>query len=466
MTTLLCPGQYNQMNVVPKVVRRRPITLLLVLCVLALALFAIRNLATIDKDPTFVAIRQAGYPVTLQELDDFYSPVPENENAALLYQQAFSLGLFTNNPPDLTSNFSLARGKPMPEKDRAILFGFLATNAAAWELFYSATNRPGSRYSLDMRQGAQVSLTNLPHVKATTTLLSLEALAHASNGESNQTYAALNAAASAADSIREEPLLISFLVRIACSAIVAKRVEQCLNLVPLDEGQLRSLQERFAAVDDPRWAARALAGERAAGISYFMDPQAQRSLLTQPGASGTPNALAAQLAFAAYRMSGLMRKDRNFYLGVMATNVSRAEMSADERIKTGPAPVISITNRLLVLSRILLPALQRTLDRADENAARMRVVQTGLAVERWRVSHAGKLPDSLEQLAPQYLHKVPLDPFDSHPLRYKKLPRGYVVYSIGADQKDDGGAEPPPPDKAGKRTKSIAPDVTFVVERQ
>jgi hypothetical protein len=42
-------------------------------------------------------------------------------------------------------------------------------------------------------------------------------------------------------------------------------------------------------------------------------------------------------------------------------------------------------------------------------------------------------------LVPQYLASVPVDPFDGLPVRYKVLPTGYVVYSLGTNGKDDGG---------------------------
>jgi len=41
---------------------------------------------------------------------------------------------------------------------------------------------------------------------------------------------------------------------------------------------------------------------------------------------------------------------------------------------------------------------------------------------------------------PSYLKKVPDDPFGLHaPLRYKKTITGYLLYSIGPDDKDNGG---------------------------
>ena len=123
------------------------------------------------------------------------------------------------------------------------------------------------------------------------------------------------------------------------------------------------------------------------------------------------------------------------------------------------------SNRFRVLSRLLLPALQTALGRADEHSARMRVVETALGVERFRLAHSGALPEKLAELVPAFLTAVPLDPYDAQPLRYKKLTHGYVVYSIGPDRHDDGGAEPPASDKGTNRSKATPTDLTFVVER-
>jgi hypothetical protein len=37
------------------------------------------------------------------------------------------------------------------------------------------------------------------------------------------------------------------------------------------------------------------------------------------------------------------------------------------------------------------------------------------------------------------LAKVPADPYDGKPLRYRRLKDGVVIYCIGPDGKDDGG---------------------------
>ena len=42
-------------------------------------------------------------------------------------------------------------------------------------------------------------------------------------------------------------------------------------------------------------------------------------------------------------------------------------------------------------------------------------------------------------LVPDFLPRVPLDPFSGRPLRLKRDGAGAVVYSVGRDLKDDGG---------------------------
>jgi hypothetical protein len=82
-----------------------------------------------------------------------------------------------------------------------------------------------------------------------------------------------------------------------------------------------------------------------------------------------------------------------------------------------------------------------------------------LALRAYRLDHGG-YPGSLTDLVPSYLKRIPDDPFAlKWPLRYKQGGARYVLYSVGPDGKDDGGApahprpkvrpswlpQPPPP---------------------
>ena len=49
------------------------------------------------------------------------------------------------------------------------------------------------------------------------------------------------------------------------------------------------------------------------------------------------------------------------------------------------------------------------------------------------------LPEKLQELVPEYLLQVPIDPYSDRPLIYRPEADGYRLYSVGHDGRDDGG---------------------------
>lgn len=108
-----------------------------------------------------------------------------------------------------------------------------------------------------------------------------------------------------------------------------------------------------------------------------------------------------------------------------------------------------------------LPSIKILLKREAEYASELRCATAALAIERFRLAH-GKLPEKIDEIVPRFLPAVPLDPFDGRPLRYHRLAKGYVVYSVGGDCHDDGGREPP---RNLKFSFQPGYDITFTVEQ-
>jgi hypothetical protein len=80
------------------------------------------------------------------------------------------------------------------------------------------------------------------------------------------------------------------------------------------------------------------------------------------------------------------------------------------------------------------------LDWVTETHALQRVTMTALALRLYRKEN-GRYPENLQQLAPKYLPSVPIDPYDGKPIRYRKLQKGFKVWSVGGNRKDDGGVK-------------------------
>lgn len=115
--------------------------------------------------------------------------------------------------------------------------------------------------------------------------------------------------------------------------------------------------------------------------------------------------------------------------------------------------------RQYVMTRILFPNVERPGLINLRIKAQLDSVRTALGVERFRLAEK-RLPQTLNGLVPKYIEAVPVDPFDGEPLRYKRLERGYTIYSIGEDGEDNGGI---PKDKVEKGAHY---DWPFTVERE
>lgn len=70
--------------------------------------------------------------------------------------------------------------------------------------------------------------------------------------------------------------------------------------------------------------------------------------------------------------------------------------------------------------------------------ARNRAVHIGFALAAHQREH-GAYPESLAALAPDPLDKAPVDPWTGGAFVYHRTEDGFVLYSVGPNQRDDGG---------------------------
>jgi len=87
---------------------------------------------------------------------------------------------------------------------------------------------------------------------------------------------------------------------------------------------------------------------------------------------------------------------------------------------------------------ILMPIYPNSLYRHFTLKFSNRATAILLAIKAYK-REKGHLPESLSELVPKYLSKIPIDPFDGQPLRYSR--EGKVIYCVGKILRDLG---PPP----------------------
>ena len=102
-------------------------------------------------------------------------------------------------------------------------------------------------------------------------------------------------------------------------------------------------------------------------------------------------------------------------------------------------------NKRFLLSSLLIGAYQKALQRALQAEAQRELVVTAIALKRFQFRHAAA-PAQLEELVPEFLARAPIDYANGERLRYRKRADGsWLLYSVGADGRDDGGDPTPSP---------------------
>jgi hypothetical protein len=424
---------------------------------------ALWGLLTPHQDAFAEAIRKRGYPASAAELDSWYLFVPPAENAALVYTNAFES--LTNSDGPITNFTSKSWlppiGQGLSTEELSEVRAFLDGKQAALRLLYSAPASGCSRYPIHLEDGPMTLLPHLAKLKQAVSLLSAEGLMHATEGDAEKATQAFLAGGRVAESLSEEPIIISQLVRYAGWAILLPRLERSLCLAHFTDSQLAALQQVVEPAERPRAAARAWAGEQAIHMSVYTERKMRQLAFRElQGSHGQAGDLLMEASSTLLQVTGIMEKDKAFFCGKMGQELAAFELPYPARFAACQqlAVITNEPNRLFLFSRLLLPALGRFHIREADHVALVRVATAALAVERFRLAHTNALPENLEQLAPACCKAVPADPYDGKPLRYKTHGASYAVYSVGSDGHDDGGVA------WDSNYVKIPQDVAFVVK--
>jgi hypothetical protein len=90
----------------------------------------------------------------------------------------------------------------------------------------------------------------------------------------------------------------------------------------------------------------------------------------------------------------------------------------------------------LALFRLISPNYESVMETRCHLAVSGAVTQAMLGLKAYKTRH-GRLPQTLDDLVPEYLKAVPIDAFDGKPIRYDPAKR--ILYSVGKDGADGGG---------------------------
>jgi len=464
--------------------RRRSLALLVAAVAVLIPLVLFLNYyfsGSTATEELIARIKQRGEPLTSAEVAARLPRVPDRENGALLLLAAWGLdaparwqAFREGGKPVDGPSVKYDRGLPFLGADlenvpRTVVLD--PTNTAAAEEYLAAREEHLAairaalrhkqfRFPAQITNGVSAWLPHLGELRLEAENFRIAGLMALEHGDVAGAIDAMEDTARAGRALANEPFLLSQLVRVGCYAMVLADLERLLTWKAVAPDQLDQLGVLLGDMQAAGALRQALIAERTAYLDAMDRPANWMSQVTQEGDSVS---VEFRVAAGALSVSGIMDADRRMLLQTLEQAIELAGHGDPEALQRLEDLVENAEREShkfppKIFTGSMLPSA-RAVSRFGRYEARRRAARVALAVERYRLAHEGRLPEQLDELAPQFPSGIPLDPFDGQLIRFRALPVGYVVYSVGCDRVDDGGLERPASSSKSGR------DETFIVER-
>ena len=433
-----------------------------------------RAVARLEK-----AAHERGEPINLKELAATYPEIPAVSNAYAALEAIWE----TEDPP--TWKGFRETGHPFPgriepklnpllpvyntgvevtpsndlsSESRQAMEDYLAKHKSHTDQVRAALKRPGFRARVRIEDGWSALLPYLPKMKEEANHFQLEALGATEAGETDRAVEAISTLARLGHCLDKDPFLVGRLTQIRCFGAAIAATERLMSRREVNEQQLAQLELILSELKTQSNLKEGYISDRASDWTLLESAKATQEAV-EPGAGGRFN------PYAIMELVGWTTADKRLMGETFEKLIQCAEnpeyaannqiheifVEMDARAKTFPPKL---------LTRMLMPALERAADRFASSEAIRRCAVTAVVVERYRLHHAGRISESLGELI-----EVPpgatTDPFTGEPMNIKHTAGGYLIYSVGPDREDDGGLVNVPEGNIRSRPA----DVGFRVER-
>ena len=355
------------------------------------------------------------------------------------------------------TNESRADAQPRRVAAHAILKSMEESAAKLSEL-HAASARPHAVYPVRYQDDIWgILLPHLTYLRSACGRLQLRACAALAVGEGAAAFEDVKLMLYLADSVRDEPYLISFLVRGHCRELAAQTIWEGLAQRAWSETQLQQLQTHVQRYDCRESLKRALQAEHAGGvatpglirkygINYFM------TLTDSPESDLWPKPMSRLTGFLIPTGWIYMEKlnySRFFQMqqrplvderGSIKAHISPSGVTASaaevrRQLNTG-FPVLWDHK---LFAGLLVPAMGKVPLRGAKAQTASDQAALACALERCRLA-TGTLPDRMDALVPRFIARLPNDFLTGESYKYRRTDDGgFILYSIGWNERDDGG---------------------------
>ncbi len=388
------------------------------------------------------ALKAQGVPLTLAEAAP--KPVPDDQNAAILYQQVFNApdlgaaGLW-DGEIDVLEMFRHDMGMAI-ESEEILSRPEVRT---ALGIFWQASQMPYCVFPINW-QDLGAPFPHMARFRRAPRLIAAYCFTLATEGRPKEaldwTLVALRMSRHAA----AEPTIIAQLISYEMQGVALDSVRQILADSVIDAARADAVEQELLNIDHHYEALNAaLRTELAWGCDVYeagrRDPKAIRQILV--GTAGTDEVPVDDLLAVPPD-----ERDQLVYVSYVRAVQEKAKLPYRDGAGQLDALQDDFDRRRepQMLAGWLVPAAGRLLQKRDWAVAEIGLCRVVLALKAYKHTR-NSYPATLGQLQDSPEWSLPKDPFSGEDFVYQPQGEGFKLYSLGGDLDDDGGV---PPDEA------------------
>ncbi len=360
------------------------------------------------------------FPTTLDELNQRHlAQASDNDNAALGVLAAANAGKDPGSAllPVLCTGTSCKRIDLNVADELTKSAAYVEANAEALRLAHAALQLKNARYPFDLNQWPP-DIGHLKSVSWVARLLILEGAVAAHKKDAARATDAYVAAFDCARTLTAEPMLISMMSVASILPRLCGEIVSAMDTVSFSEDQLARLAAAADRLREDISLDRTVAGECTFGL-FSNSPT---------NGFARPLGSVDRAAFANFVQELL----------VAVQQPTHGSIPALERMKGSETGAFAMY--VTPMTNLMQPALVRGSAGIQKAMMRLDLCELTIAAQRYRLRD--KIwPPSLSELAGDFLRLIPLDPYSNKQYRFVSTNEKFVIYSLGPDHTDDGGAE-------------------------
>lgn len=401
-------------------------------------------------------IREKGEPATVADL--VRKPIPDGENGALIYEKAFKLiDLKQTDDPKQSDDLVPARYSPIArylssthEEAAWNQLGpavrrIVRETAPIYPLIRRASSYPKCSFPVNWSRGPSAFFLHPSELLQIERLQVAKAVVEAKDGHGDSATDDMLIALRVSNAGSTEPSMLFPLLRSANVGFSYVGLNTVANIHTLTRQQARELYDEAGRISLQAGFMTALTGERTMTTWVFDDLRRDlaKLALLSTGAdeeSVPPSHCLGKVrsAVTTYLWRPISYKDEMLSLDYWDKQLDLASLPYRKIYKQKSMDPYLVAPVYATVTRRYFPVFDGARTGRDRAEAQLAVARVAMAAQAYR-SQFHSYPKSLAELSARLGWNLPDDPLSGKPLIYKRTDKGFKVYSVGTDMKDDGG---------------------------